>query len=372
MMTYNFAANMLLGVPVIDLVFSASISLMLTYIYYIIALKLNIVDQPGGRSSHINTTVTGAGMVFTLSLLVSHIVFDLQLPPYFILGLLIMVVVSFLDDMIHIRNSIRFVFQLLCISMLIYAIPQWAVPQLSGNLPIFFAALIFGVFVINGLNFMDGINGMLGSGGLVVLLSMAVINSTLPEPFVEPMVIFSLIASTVCFLLLNLRTKALAFMGDTGSVGLGFALLYLMYSLIAATGDIYYLLLFAIYGIDSGLTVVFKLILRENIFIPHRDFLFKKLVHVGKYGHVRISIIYACIQTAINVVVIVIPHDISLLNQIALMFIMVAFLTGMYIRSRNRLTKSRILPLKVTHKNTKNPMIDKVKAGGSAVGQSNR
>ena len=325
------------------------IPLVLFPIYLLVAKRFGIKDNPGGRSSHTQRTITGSGIVFTISLLLVNLFLGTSLPISFMLGLSAIVLISFVDDIVFIKHSYRFVFQLLSVVLLVSTIPMSEANTFSDKFPIWIAGVIFGVCVLNGFNFMDGINGLLASTSFIILLSLAYLNENLIDAngkviqFVNPYVIYSLIASTIIFLFLNLRGKALSFMGDAGSIGIAFTTFYLVFLLVSQTGNTIYFLLFSVLGIDSGLTVVYKLILKENIFIPHRDFLFKKLVHIGKFGHVRIAIIYALIQGVINSAIIFIPFNKGVYTQISIIFIMISVQIAAFIFVRNRYTKSRII-----------------------------
>jgi UDP-GlcNAc:undecaprenyl-phosphate GlcNAc-1-phosphate transferase len=206
---------------------------------------------------------------------------------------------------------------------------------------------------LNAFNFMDGINGMLGLNSLVILLSFLWLNYHSVDmegnkiTFIDKNeFLYTLIIGVSIFLVLNLRRKAIVFAGDTGSIALAFIIFYLMLNLIFKTGNYAYLLLFAVIGIDAGLTVIFKLLLRENIFVPHRDFLFKKLVHVGKQKHVKISIIYASVQALVSAIVISLPLRGRLSAQLSILFIFTVTLCAIYIFIRNKYTKQRVIRLR--------------------------
>ena len=102
-----------------------------------------------------------------------------------------------------------------------------------------------------------------------------------------------------CFYIYNFRKKAKSFAGDVGAICIGFIVLSLVYQLIVTTQNYSYLLLFIVFGIDAGVTVFYKIILRENIFVPHRDFLFKKLVHIAKMKHFACELTL-CFGSTIN------------------------------------------------------------------------
>jgi len=322
-------------------------SILLFVLYFIIGKKVGISDNPVGRSSHKNSTITGAGIVFTISFVVVNILYSTGLPLSFFLGLILLATISFIDDIKFVKHSVRFVFQILGLTLLVSQVPING--DLSDKVPVIIAGVLFGIGVLNGFNFIDGINGMLGLNTLVILISLIYLNETLVNPstleampFANPIALYSITVAVLVFLFLNFRTKAVFFMGDVGSISLGFIVLFFIYELISKTGNLSYLLLFSVIGIDSGLTVIYKLIQKENIFIPHRDFLFKKLVHIGRYGHVRISSIYALTQLAINALVILLPFNKTLSAQVSVIFILVFIQSFMYINTRNKLTKQRI------------------------------
>jgi UDP-GlcNAc:undecaprenyl-phosphate GlcNAc-1-phosphate transferase len=320
-------------------------------IYFQFARKWNVSDAPGGRSSHTVGTLTGAGIVFLLSIVLHLFFTEMDFSPFFIIGLLLVGLISFWDDISPLKHSVRFLVQLIAVAMLVYAIPMSEFNGFYQKAPIWIAAIVFGVFVLNGFNFMDGINGLLGLNAFVILCSLAYLNNTLKTDngqvlvFADPLLIHATIGALLVFLFFNLRSRAVTFMGDVGSISLAFIILYLMYSLISKTGNISYLLLFSVIGVDSGLTVVYKLILKENIFVPHRDFLFKKLVHIGRFGHLRISVVYALIQLLVNLAIIVIPFGKSVYTQISILFIVLSVEVIAFIAVRNKFTKRRIIKI---------------------------
>lgn len=320
---------------------------LLSIIYYRVAKWLNFTDQPIGRSSHTSSTVTGLGIIFPLTFLIGFCTLDAS-PPInliYVIGLMMLALISFTDDILFVKHSVRFVFQIFALILLLICLPFGEVTW--SLVPIYAAAAIFGIGVVNAYNFMDGINGMLGMNFLATLICYALLNDVLPvengEPlhFVDSRILFGLIICTIVFLIYNFRRKALAFAGDVGAISIGFINLFLMYSLILATQNYTYLLLFIIFGIDAGVTVFYKIILRENIFVPHRDFLFKKLVHIAKMKHLRVSTLYALVQLGIGLITVFFLRDIPKTSQVAVLFTAIVGLVATYIYYRNKLTKKR-------------------------------
>lgn len=325
--------------------------IIFTLMYIRIAHFYKIYDHPVGRSSHVNRTITGFGVFVLFGLLLYSIAFPYTLKSFFIIGLLMISTISYIDDLVFVKHFIRLVFQIFALTLMAIELPFNYMMDFE-KLPLIIAIVILGIGVLNAFNFMDGINGMLGLTNLVILLSFLWLNANSvdvngnPISFIRNEFLYTYIIGVSIFLGLNLRRKAIVFAGDTGSIALAFIILYLMLNLIFKTGNYAYFLLFSVFGIDAGLTVIFKLLLRENIFVPHRDFLFKKLVHVGKYKHVNISVIYASLQALINVIVIALPLQGRLSAQLSILFIFTITLCAVYIFIRNKYTKKRVIRIR--------------------------
>ncbi len=323
---------------------------LFSFLYLKAAKYFKIYDHPVGRSSHIKQTITGFGLFVLFGLMVYCIAFPYTLKSFFIIGLLMMCTISFIDDLIFVKHFVRLIFQIFALTLLAIELPFDYIS--ADKWPIIIACVIFGIGVLNAFNFMDGINGMLGLNSLVILLSFWWLNNHSVDlegkeiQFANPNFIYTMISGVIAFMFFNFRTKAKVFAGDVGSIGISFVIFYLMLSLIFKTGNYAYFLLFSVLGMDAGLTVIYKLILRENIFVPHRDFLFKKLVHVGKEKHLKISAIYAGVQALISIIIIALPLQRKLSAQLSILFIGAVVLCALYISVRNKYTKQRIIRIR--------------------------
>ena len=142
----------------------------------------------------------------------------------------------------------------------------------------------------------------------------------------------------IIFLFFNLRKRAKTFAGDVGSISLAFLLSWFLIALILKTGRIEYILLFAVYGIDSVVTILLRLARRENIFKPHRTHLYQLLCNEYKYSHIRVSLIYGIIQCVINVIVIQLIVN-NLMNH-TLLTLSILLLSVTYLVLRYKIQKA--------------------------------
>jgi UDP-N-acetylmuramyl pentapeptide phosphotransferase/UDP-N-acetylglucosamine-1-phosphate transferase len=159
-------------------------------------------------------------------------------------------------------------------------------------------AMICCTGIINAYNFMDGINGITGGYSLVVLLSLGYINEYM-TPFTDSRLIYVLILAVTVFNFFNFRKRAKCFAGDAGSVGMAFILVFLIGQLVLTARDLSYIVLLVVYGVDAVLTILHRVMLHENIGLPHRKHVYQIMANELKMPHIAVSLIYMCVQALI-------------------------------------------------------------------------
>ncbi|KPE49891.1 UDP-GlcNAc--UDP-phosphate GlcNAc-1-phosphate transferase [Chryseobacterium indologenes] len=276
------------------------LSLFLVEIFYFkIADKYNIIDKPNHRSAHTQITLRGGGIIFPVAFIVFCLFnFSSAVENYwsFGLGLLAICTISFIDDIKTLSNKIRLFVHFISVILLLYftgafaLIPFWVWPVLF--------ILIIGT--LNAYNFMDGINGMTGMYSLVTLVSLAYINQEVIQFTDNDFIVYPVLACLV-FLFFNFRKKAKCFAGDVGSMGIGFWVIGLIALLIMRTGEYKFILLLAIYGMEVVLTIIERILLKENIFEAHRRHLYQLFANEKKVSHLVVSTVYAVVQLFVNI-----------------------------------------------------------------------
>ena len=260
--------------------------------YFKLADKCNIIDKPNERSSHTKVTLRGGGIIFYFGALVYFLTNHWEY-PWFMVALTLITFISFVDDIRSTSQGLRLVFHFSAMALMFY---QWGLFSLSWWWIII--ALIVCTGIINAYNFMDGINGITGGYSLVVLVALAYINSEITT-FVEPALIYTVLCSVVVFCFFNFRRKAKCFAGDVGSVSIAFILLFLIGKLILKTEDFSWIILLAVYGVDSVLTIIHRLMLHENIGLPHRKHMYQLMANELKIPHVVVSLAYMVVQAIV-------------------------------------------------------------------------
>ena len=260
--------------------------------YFRIADKCNIIDKPNERSSHTRITLRGGGIIFYFGVLAYFLTSHFEY-PWFMLALTLITFISFVDDIRSTSQVLRLVFHFSAMALMFY---QWGLFSLPWWT--LFVALIVCTGIINAYNFMDGINGITGGYSLVVLVALAYINEAVVS-FVEQDFILTVLCSVFVFNFFNFRKRAKCFAGDVGSVCIAFVLLFFIGKLVIRTEDFSWIILLAVYGVDSVLTIIHRLILHENIGLPHRKHLYQIMANELKIPHVVVSSVYMLVQALV-------------------------------------------------------------------------
>ncbi|GAB1415650.1 glycosyltransferase family 4 protein [Paludibacter sp.] len=268
--------------------------LLIEFLYIKLAVKFKIVDKPNSRSSHNNVTILGGGIIFFISILIYCIIYGFQYPWFFV-SLTLLTSVSFIDDLKPQSFRLRLLVQIIAILLMFHELGvldlQWyfIVP-----------AIIIAPGILNAYNFMDGINGMISLTSLVVLTSLLYIDHFIIDFADVNMIVFSLL-SLIVFAFFNVRNKAKCFAGDVGAISMAFIVLFLLTKLILKTENFIWLGLLSVFGVEVVLTMIHRIILKENLSVAHRKHLFQLMVNELKMPHLKVSAIYAIIQLIISI-----------------------------------------------------------------------
>lgn len=271
----------------------ALILLVAELVYFRIALRYNIVDKPNDRSSHVSHAIRGGGIIFIIAILIWFYMNEF-LWPWFLLGACAIAVISFMDDVISLNPFIRFLVQLVGVSLLFLQIGLAAWPVY-----LVLMAVITCIGTLNAFNFMDGINGITGIYALVSLASFGYVQLT-QIPFSNASLMLIMSIAVLIFLFFNFRKRAVCFAGDVGSITIAFVLIFLLLQLIHFTNNFLWPLFFLVYGTDSIVTILYRIKRGENIFKPHRTHLYQYLSNELNWSHRIVSLVYGGTQLVIN------------------------------------------------------------------------
>ena len=295
-----------------------AVLLVAELLYFRIADRCNIIDKPNERSSHSSIVLRGGGIVFLIGAWVWSIFYGFQY-PWFLAGLTLVSVVSFVDDIRSLPDSARLVVQFIAAALAFY---QMDILHLNLWWVVLLALIVY-VGITNVYNFMDGINGITAGYSLSVLIPLMFINNG--GTYVDSSLIIVSILSVLVFCFFNFRPKGKAkcFAGDVGSISIAFIILFVLGSVIIKTQDITYLLLLIVYGVDACLTICHRIMLHENLGEAHRKHVYQLMANELKIGHTAVSSLYMVLQLAISLVFIYVIPNTALAHWIYLIAVLV-------------------------------------------------
>lgn len=272
------------------------------------ALQLGVVDVPGGRKHHHGEIplVGGLGMFGGLALIALATGSFLGGHAAFFAAVSLLVVTGFVDDRSGLSPRLRFVLQAIAALIMVYG----AEIRLDnfGNLfgfgdvttgPLAAPITVFAVLgVINAINMIDGVDGLAGGVALIALLVFAAFAAA--GGYLGLTMLLPLAGVIIGFMVFNLRTpwrsKASVFMGDAGSVLLGFALAWYAVDLAQARQaftPITAIWILAIPLMDTTALMVRRVVKGRSPFSADREHLHHILQRAGFSPEQTVVIVYA-------------------------------------------------------------------------------
>lgn len=288
------------GLPPLALPLAAAagaLVLLLTGLVRRWLVRRQIMDTPNARSSHSLPTPRGGGLAVVPVVIAGWAVHGGPLPWHapgveavVLLAAALLAAVSWWDDRHTLPPLPRFLAQFVAVGTVLTLLPSDAL-VFQGWLPVWADRLLAGLcwlWFVNLYNFMDGIDGITGvetagiGAGLALLAALGLTTPAVGVPGVM------LLAAALGFLAWNWHPARL-FLGDVGSVPLGFLIGFLLI-LLAAGGDLAAALILPLYYlVDASVTLLRRLARGEKPWQAHRDHFYQQAVHRAGLSPRRVS-----------------------------------------------------------------------------------
>lgn len=276
--------------------------------------RRRLLDAPNERSSHTIATPRGAGVGILAAFIMAGL--TLRIPTTFLFAAILISAVSFYGDCVRISVKFRLFFQ--AFSAVIFLFPLLPRPSVyDASSPLGFSPFIvililslvflFMIGTANLYNFMDGINGIAGLSGVIGFGLLGVYTFYRPVlddafAFQTPLSLLSICIALAClgYLPFNMP-RARVFMGDVGSILLGFVFAGLVVTLSRNYLEMvcFTALLFPFYA-DELTTMAVRLRDHENLTQSHRRHLYQLLVNELGIVHWKITAAYGIAQLAVG------------------------------------------------------------------------
>ena len=304
-----------------------------------IPFREHLLDTPNERSSHTELTPRGGGVGILAAFVAAGL--TLRIPTTFLFAAVLISIVSFYGD--YIRISVKFRLAVQLVAAMLFLFPL--LPRLSehfalsafGFSPVIFLLILplilfFIIGTANFYNFMDGINGIAGLSGVIAfgLLGVYTLHLTPANPYYATLPQLSICIALACmgYLPFNMP-RARVFMGDVGSILLGFVFAAMVVTLARNYHEMVFFagLLFPFYA-DELTTMAIRLRDHENLFRPHRRHLYQLLANEAGIAHWKVTLLYAAIQLVVGAgILLANAHNL----WVAVIFLVVSFILFTFI-----------------------------------------
>lgn len=269
-----------------------------------IAYRIGLVDHPNERKVHKTPRplVGGIGMIISATFSALIFIPITGLRGYF-LGLSLLLLIGFFDDFKEIGHRQKFLAQVVATALLIYFskvslasfgdLFGFGNIDLSGSRLIVWAVTVFCVVgVVNAVNMIDGLDGLAGGLSFLAFITFAIHASLIGN---QNLMLLNLVLAGAVLGFLNFNwSPSTLFMGDAGSLCLGFSLAFMSLALTQGEGDkvspVVPLLILAVPITDTVVVMVKRLIRCESPFKPDKYHLHHIFLRygMGRVGAVKV------------------------------------------------------------------------------------
>ena len=269
---------------------------------YLINSKFNFLydKNPSGFGSK-KKTLTGSGIIFSIVLLLNFVFYYFNenytefLPNrfyIFIISIALLSFISFYDDIKPLDPRIRLIVQTIIIyfSLTLIDLNYFDFPL---KLMIFLSLIIW-IYITNITNFIDGSDGYLSVNAISFFLGIILIDQYYPENFFSIYIAIIFFPILFSFIYFN-KPKAKMYMGDTGSILIGYVIGFCLLELILSD---YWYLAIGLYSyplLDCSITLIKKIFSGRSVFKRDFDYFFLKPIkklQTNNYKVLSISIIF--------------------------------------------------------------------------------
>ena len=279
-------------------------SLILVPIIKKLAVHIGAMDIPNERKVHTKPMPRLGGLAIFLSFLLGYILFG-ELTSQMIsilIGGFILIIVGICDDIKPLKASYKFIGQLIAGIIVVFygniSLPTLGIFGLKLNFGIvgYPLALLFIVAIINAINLIDGLDGLASGTSSIFFLAVSIIAFFLHRiNGLDVTLSLIMLGATLGFLVYNFY-PAKIFMGDTGSMFLGFmisVIALLGYKSTTVTSLIVPIIILFLPILDTLFAVLRRLIKGESIGKPDKQHIHHQLLNLNKSVRKTVLIMYA-------------------------------------------------------------------------------
>lgn len=317
------------------LIFTLLLSLVLSSLTISYARRLSIVDIANHRSSHAGVTPRGGGISFVLVFYIGGVTSSFLLTGAFTTPLIVILVsslilagIGWLDDFKDLSVGVRFGVQ---IGVVLFSV--LFLPRTWGFMPIFIEKTIiaFGwVWFINLFNFMDGTDGYAIQEAFFICLGLFILGISIGN------IALILGFSVLGFLRVN-YPKAKIFMGDVGSIFLGYILGGLIiYSVTLKELSIFQsVMLTSLFLFDATYTLIKRGLQGKKVWKAHREHWYQRL-NISGTTHKTIFYIGAIYNLLLLSLLVLNRNAYLEMKYLVIIAVVLLILIALYIKNKEK------------------------------------
>jgi len=271
---------------------------ILTRFYEIFAIRNSIISHPNERTLHEKPVPRGGGIVFSilfvLAVFLLGILNVISFENLMVIGVggFLAALFGFFDDIVNLHALMKLFFQSI--------LAGWGVYWLEGGLlaevdwlPVWLSWILtcfLLIWMMNLYNFIDGVDGMAASAAVFITLVLIVI-LLMEGDFTSLILILSLLSLSCTGFLIYNWPPARIFMGDSGSVFLGyiFGVLILKTTMTGEISIWTWTVVFGYIFADTNLTIILRIFLQKKWYQPHKSHAYQNIARVLN-SHLKVTL----------------------------------------------------------------------------------
>lgn len=324
----------------LKVILSFSISFFLTFIaipkIIRVSYRKQLMDVPGNRSSHVRKVPRLGGVAIYFAIMVVTSIFSPEMlfkVVFFTSALVLLFFIGLMDDLLVVAPRKKLIAQIVSALAIvlgsgvriesffglfgIYEIPFW----ISVTLTCFIIILI-----INSYNLIDGIDGLASGVGILISLCFVFIFFRLYD-YSMGFLAIAILGSLLAFLYFNLSDQYKIFMGDTGSMVVGFLIAFMAIKFLSLSSmpwvmmknsPVVAIAILIVPLIDTLSVIIIRLMKRKSPFTADQNHIHHRILRLG-FTHVQTTLII-CFA---NVVLIALAYNIRHFNISFMLMVLV-------------------------------------------------
>ena len=300
-----------------------------------VSYRKHLMDVPGNRSSHSRKVPRLGGIAVYFSVMVVSSIFsaDMMYQNVFFAGALVLLFfIGLMDDLLVVSPYKKLYAQIVSALMIVVGsnvriesflglFGIYEIPYIASVLVTVFAIIL----IINSYNLIDGIDGLASSVGILISLCFVFIFFRLYD-YSTGFLAISVLGSLLAFLYFNLSDQYKIFMGDTGSMVVGYLISFMAIKFVnissidwvmIKSAPVVVIAILIVPLIDTLSVIIIRLMKGKSPFSSDQNHIHHRLLRLG-LSHIQTTVII-CLS---NILIIVFAYFIRRLN-LNLMFLLV-------------------------------------------------